>query len=497
MTGAGESPLVAGHFADLFYAAVVPSAVLDAEGCYLAVNPAMCALLQRSAADLLDSGFADVTHDDDVAAGHALLGRIRAGPETTARLEKRYLRPDGTEIAAAVHFAGLSAEAGEWIALAQVIDLTDQRRAELLLAHQATHDPATGLVTRGVYLEQLARALARLPRVEGRYVVVLFCDLDRLKYVNDTHGHLAGDALIAEFARRVQAAVRPSDVVARLGGDEFGVLLEDVAHPVESAEIAQRVLDALAEPFLHDRRRLEIRASIGIAVSTEQRTTPETILAHADSAMYRAKNRGRGRYELFDDDAYTAARARQTVEQQLRDAIKADQLLLHYQPLLVLGTHRIVGVEALLRWRKPDGSVVAASEFIAVAEEADLLRPLTGWLFTTACAQLAAWDSELGSLAPQQMYVNIGGSQLADDDLATTIAGALHTTAISPDRLCIEVTETQILTHPAATAATVAELLQMGCQLVVDDFGTGYSTLSRLRACPGSRGTWVTILREF
>ena len=477
--GAGE-----GWLQEFFQAAPVPTAVLGGDGCYLAVNATFCDLLQRSPRELLGQGFADVTHDEDLALSDEVFARLRSGGAgSQQRLEKRYLRSDGAKVHAAVHLVAVVIR-GELRVLVQVIDLTEQRRAEAMLAHQATHDPATGLVTRGVLLEQLSRALARLPRTQGRFVAVLFCDLDRLKYVNDTYGHLAGDALIAEFATRVRATVRPSDVVARIGGDEFAVLLEDVGHPGESTEIAQRVLAALAEPFSHHHRRLEIRASIGIAVSTTEKTTPEAILAHADAAMYRAKQRGRGRYELFDDDAYAAARQRQHLEEQLRSAFTDGELLLHYQPMLDLVTRRVAGVEALLRWNHPQRGILTASQFIAVAEEADLLRPITGWLFTTACAQLAAWDTTLGAAAPREVYVNVAGSQLADEHLPATIAGALEQTGIPATRVKIEVTETQILTDPGHTTATVAALRGLGCDLVVDDFGTGYSTLSRITELP-------------
>ena len=484
MTETGPAPDEERWFEDFFHNGPVPTAVVGNDGCFLAVNAAFCGLLHRSQEDLLEQGVAAVTHRDDVALSDEVFSRLRDG-SGWQRLEKRYLRPDGTEVPAAVHLVAVS-RGGEVRVLVQVIDLTEQRHAEALLAHQATHDVATGLVNRWVFVEQLTRALARLPRTQGRYVAVLFCDLDRLKYVNDTYGHLAGDALIAEFASRLRAAVRPSDVVARIGGDEFAVLLEDVGHPYESTEIAQRVLDALAVPLSHKNRRLEIRASVGIAVSTTEKITPETILAHADAAMYRAKQRGRGRYELFDDDAYAVARQRQHLEEQLRGGIPAGQFELHYQPLLNLATDAVTGVEALLRWNHPDRGLLSASEFIAVAEEADLLRPLTGWLVATACAQLAAWDAELGPAGPSELYVNVTGSQLADEHLAATLTDALARSGIAADRLKLEVTETQIYTDPTTIATTARDVTLLGCGLVVDDFGTGYSTLSRLTELPVS-----------
>jgi diguanylate cyclase (GGDEF)-like protein len=383
-----------------------------------------------------------------------------------------------------MHWTVVTGSGGEPLLSCQLIDLTEQHRVEELLAHRATHDPLTELGTRTVFLSHLERALHRLPRTDGQQAVVLFLDLDRLKYVNDTFGHLTGDAVLAEFSTRLRAAVRPSDVVARLGGDEFAVLLEEVDHPAESVVVAERILAAMRSPFVHSGRRIEICASIGIAVSATSQTTPDVLVAHADAAMYRAKQRGRGRFELFDDDAYTATVRRQSLEQELRSAVDRGQLLLHYQPIRDLNAGSIHAVEALLRWQHPERGLVSAAEFIHVAEDSDLLPLMARWLFETACCQLAGWDAELGADAPEAMFVNVAGSQLSDAGLVEAIADAVSGAGIAADRLFLEITESQIIADPLATAVNVAALQDMGCSLVVDDFGTGYSSLSRLSELP-------------
>ena len=483
--GDDESALPARVWQDAFAHAAVPAVVVDLYGRYRAVNAAFAELVGRPAEGLIGSDFTTVTHPEDAALIQQILERARRdGVPSSGRMEQRFVRPGGAEVRVALHAVPMTEVSGETLLLAQMIDLTEQRRAESELAHRATHDALTELSTRGVFLDQLGRALARLPRTSGRHAVVLFLDLDRLKYVNDTYGHLSGDAVIIEFATRLRAALRPSDVIARLGGDEFAVLLEDVVHPAESVAVAERILDGLEAPFHFASRRIEIRASIGVAVSTTDRTTPEALVAHADAAMYRAKQRGSGRFELFDEDAYTAGVRRQEIEDRLRAGVRDGELLLHYQPIVDVQTLRLVGVEALLRWQHPERGLVVAAEFIDIAERSDLLRPLAGWLFETALCQLARWDRELGAAAPQQMYVNVAGSQFGDDRLLSSIKDAVARSGVDVGRLSLEITETQILADPKATAATLDELLELGCTLVVDDFGTGYSSLSRLADLP-------------
>jgi diguanylate cyclase (GGDEF)-like protein len=352
------------------------------------------------------------------------------------------------------------------------------------LAARALRDPLTGALSRSVFHEELARALSRRSR-EPRTLAVLFLDLDRLKQVNDWYGHAAGDELIRQTVERMSAGVRPSDAIARMGGDEFVVLLDDLQSPEEAEAVAERLLAKISEPYLLAPGALVYgSASVGIALADTTALTADELLSHADAAMYKAKQSGRGRWELFDAAAYTAANARLQLETELRAAIPDDQLLLHYQPIFNLNTGEPAAVEALLRWRHPSRGVLAADAFIEVAEDSGVLADIGPWVIEEACRQLAAWDRTLGSRAPKDIYVNLSVGELVRPQLNDCIAAAARRANITMDRLVIEVTESGMLDTPGSVTDAVDQLLQLGCRVAIDDFGTGYSALSRLVELP-------------
>ncbi len=425
------------------------------------------------------------------ARGWGVLNLYRSSPR----------RLDPQELAAAQTLANLATSY-----LVVAADRDSARRAQNQLAQHAMHDSLTGLPVRSVFLEQLAHALARLDR-HPAHVGVLFLDLDGLKYVNDTYGHAAGDRLIRTSAERVRAALRPSDVVARVGGDEFVVLLEDLDGPADAACIAQRVLAELAAPYRPDGQLVTPSASLGLAVTSDPERTPDALIAHADAAMYRAKRAGRGRYEVFDPAWYAAERARATARQDLstalRTALREGQLELHYQPIIDLTgsgdvarpgsdpavpTARgpVYGVEALARWRHPERGLLAAGEFIDLAERSGLMVELGGWVLRTACEQLASWDRLLGSHAPRRVFVNLSVPELVRPGLADHVATCLHDSGVAASRLVLEITESDLFRDPQAVTAAVDLLRALGCELAIDDFGTGYSSLSRLVQVPVS-----------
>ena len=372
-------------------------------------------------------------------------------------------------------------------------DRDTARRAQEELAHRAMHDPLTGLPVRWVLLEQLAHALARLERHPG-HVGVLFGDLDGLKYVNDTYGHGAGDRLLVTCVERVRAALRPTDVVARVGGDEFVVLLEDVDGVEAAAGVARRVLAELAAPYRPDGEVLQPSASVGVAVTTDPAVTPDALIAHADSAMYRAKRAGRGRYEVFDPALYVAERARVSAQgdivSALRQALREGQLALHYQPVVALTADGTGGdlhaLEALVRWQHPVRGLLTAQEFVPQAELAGMMPEVGAWVLATACDQLARWDRLLGDRSPARLFVNVSVDELIGADFDRHLAAALPGSGIDAHRLTVEITETGLVTDPPAAAAGLAVLLERGCELAIDDFGTGYSSLSRLVDLPAS-----------
>jgi len=375
------------------------------------------------------------------------------------------------------------------------------------LAERALHDPLTGLLVRSVLLEQLAHNLARLERHAGD-VAVLFIDLDGLKQVNDTYGHAAGDALIRCGAQRLRSTVRPSDTVARIGGDEFVVLLDELDEGdvvAGAVAVAQRLLAALDPPCpVTPELSVRPRASIGIATASnasstgqgdvgetgarlkpDARARADELLSCADAAMYEAKRGGGGRYQLFDEAAHGAMNARLHLTAELRAALPASQLRLHYQPIIDLSSGATYGVEALLRWEHPDGRLRAAAEFIDVAQQAGLLSDIGGWVITEGCRQLAAWTISLGARAPQRMFLNVSAAELSQPRLHEHLGDTTRALRLDPQRLVLEVTETGML-DAAGSAATLAALKELGCKLAIDDFGTGHSSLSRLVQLPAN-----------
>ena len=362
------------------------------------------------------------------------------------------------------------------------------RAAQEELAWRATHDALTGLPVRWVLLEQLAHALHRLERHPG-HVAVLFLDLDGFKDVNDRLGHAAGDRLILAFVARVAGVLRPSDVLARFGGDEFVVLLEDVSGPEAAMQVAERVLRALEKPQ-DGGQGVQPSASIGVISTDRASEAPASLIARADSAMYRAKQAGRGRCVLFDPQFHEAQRAgdarSRDIAEQLGTALRADELELHYQPIVELGRPGLYAVEALLRWPHPDLGLLAAHDVLDAAERHGLLVELGGWVLATACRQLAAWDAELADAAPRRLFVNLSAREFAQPGLAAVVDGHVRSCGLAPQRLSLEITETGLFPEPSSVPHAVRELTELGCQLAIDDFGTGHSSLSRLLEVPGA-----------
>lgn len=369
-------------------------------------------------------------------------------------------------------------------------DVTERRRAEEQLSHLALHDSLTGLPNRVLLLERLAHALALAPHNDSN-VVVLFADLDHLKLVNDGLGRRAGDELLAAVAHRLSEtmliadAVDPLDprTVARHGGDQFVVLCEVYTREQGAIRLAERLTETLAAPFLLAGEEVLTSASIGIAISDES-SSPDSMLRDAETAMQRAKTRGRGRYELFDETLHTRFADGLQREKALRYAIEQDQLRLHYQPIVSLRDHRIVAVEALVRWEHPERGLLAPSEFIELAEDSGLIIALGEWVLREGCRQIASWEQDLGADFAPQVSVNISARQLAHPEIAMSVSRGLEEAGAEPARLALEITETVLMEDGGAPVATLQTLKRLGGQVMLDDFGTGYSSLSYLGRLP-------------
>jgi len=369
------------------------------------------------------------------------------------------------------------------------VDVTERKRLEGALAYQAFHDGLTDLANRALFRDRVQHALARAGR--GEHVAVLFLDLDDFKGVNDSLGHAEGDALLRRVADRLRASTRGFDTVARLGGDEFAVLLEGMVSPAEVGPVVERVTEALAVPIVLAGREVIVRASIGVAHADIGSESADELLRNADVAMYRAKALGKGRHVLFEPAMHAAAIERLEVEAELRHAIATPAmsgLRLAYQPVMDLGTSRLAGFEALVRWSHPVRGDIPPAAFIPVAEETGLVIAIGRWALGEACRQLAEWELLLPRWTPTHraptVAVNLSGRQLEDDGLVGELAAVLATTGVTPQRVTLEITESAIMRNTEATLARLHALKRLGVRLAIDDFGTGYSSLAYLQRFP-------------
>ncbi len=365
--------------------------------------------------------------------------------------------------------------------VANVRDVTERAEAAARLTWQAFHDPLTGLPNRALLSDRLRPAVER-DRRRGEQVALLFVDVDRFKVVNDTLGHETGDQLLVALAERISDAIRPGDTVARLGGDEFIVLVETVTDPHDVTLLAQRIGAAVAQPVRLPQGEVRVSASIGIAFDSGDE--PEALLRNADIALYRAKEEGRDRYEIFDDSLRVATLRRLTVERELRDALARDALDVYFQPVVALDTGIIVGAESLLRLRAADGNHLSPAEHVAVADESGLIVPIGLVVMDRACAALARWRATFGGDAPRRVGVNVSGRQLASPDLARGVDRTASTHGLVPTDLVLELTESTVIGADRSTLRTVEQLHEMGVRLAIDDFGTGYSSLAYLKRFP-------------
>ncbi|MFT3694099.1 MAG: EAL domain-containing protein [Kofleriaceae bacterium] len=349
------------------------------------------------------------------------------------------------------------------------LEIERRKGTELRLIEQAHHDALTGLANRKLLLEHMKHAVARWGRRPQAFAVMMI-DLDRFKIINDSLGHLAGDQLLVEVAARLQRCLRSVDTAARLGGDEFAILVDGIDELRDATRTAERIHRALAEPFDLGGREVFVSGSLGIAMMDERYTSGEELLRDADTALYRAKESGRARSQVFDQEMHETVIAQLRSEGELAQAIERDQLRMHYQPIIELATERVVGYEALIRWQHPERGLVGPSRFIPLAEDTGLIRPIGRWVIDRACEQLARTDGVV-------IGVNVSASQLAEPGFAAYVAHALHTHKLDPRRLELELTETTML----ATRNELPELRNLGLSISLDDFGTGYSCLARLQ----------------
>lgn len=476
-------------------------ALVGSDGRRLYNSPAYQKVLGYSPEDLKDSSSFDQIHPDDrprvlKAAEQA---RLTGHGEP---MEYRIRHKDGSWRTLESTASPIRNAKGQTDKLVIVNrDITDRKRAEELLAHNAFHDGLTNLPNRALFLDRLQHALTLSKRHANYKFAVLLIDIDEFKIVNDSLGHTAGDELLIKIGQRLKDAVRRADTVsrprgnglvdkpanddtlARLGGDEFTILLDDIRDPIEAVRVAERVQAELATPFVVNQQEIVISASIGIAASTTPHTQAEDLLRDADIAMYRAKRAGKARCEVSDTAMHEAAVKRLRLETDLRKAFDQGEFRVFYQPIVSLQTGKITGFEALTRWQRPEG-IVPPIEFIAVAEEIGLIIPMNRQLRREACLQLQFWQSEFPATPPLTMSVNITPKEFAQPDLAGEIGKTLAEIGFDPGCLQLEIIETIAMGDAEKSGQVLAQLKALGVRLSIDDFGTGYSSLSRLRRIP-------------
>lgn len=476
-------------------------AVVNHDGQRVYSSPAYQKVLGYSAEDLDNATSFDQIHPSD-------RDRVKEAAEKAYRtgrgqkLEYRMRHKDGSWRVLESTANTIKNNEGEAERLVIVNrDITDRKRAEETLAHRAIHDGLTDLPNRDLFLDRLQHAMLRARRHSDYKFAVLFVDIDEFKVVNDSLGHSAGDELLVEIAKRMSTSFRDTDTVARLqtgteadlrlealsvarlGGDEFTVLLEDVFRASDAIRVGQRIQERLAIPFEIKGRQIVIKSSIGVALNANSYSKPEELVRDAEIAMYRAKQSGKARCEVFDPGMHSTAVRRLKLETDLRLGLERGELLVYYQPIISLRSGKITGFEALSRWKHPEG-MISPADFIPVADETGLILPLNRALLREACEQLCSWQLELGCEPPLTISMNITPKQFAQPQLAQEIDAILHQAGISPGSVSLEIVETIAMGEPDRALAVLSELKELGVLLSIDDFGTGYSSLSRLPRFP-------------
>jgi diguanylate cyclase (GGDEF)-like protein/PAS domain S-box-containing protein len=361
-------------------------------------------------------------------------------------------------------------------------DVTEQKRLEDDLVHQAFHDALTGLANKALFRDRMNLAIARIERTH-KYVAVLFLDLDNFKMINDSLGHLMGDELLVSVAKVLVGCLRSGDTAARLGGDEFAVLIEDADNHDAVIRLADRILAALRKPIQVGSQNVLITASIGITFGVSD-SEGEQLLSNADLAMYMAKSQGKNRYEEFQDQMHTAVVARLELEADLRRAVIADEFVVHYQPVFDLGEREIVGFEALVRWQHPLKGLLAPADFIPFAEEIGIIDAIDRFVLLEACAQARRWQEAGLVRSDLQISVNLSAREMVDSSIAASVSASLAESGFDPRNLIIEITESAVMRDLEAAVRNLRALADLGLRVAIDDFGTGYSSLSHLEQLP-------------
>jgi diguanylate cyclase (GGDEF)-like protein/PAS domain S-box-containing protein len=476
-------------YRNLFELAPVGYLFLDAEGAVREANLA-CAELLGQPRSLLENASVQmlIRPEDRSRLERHLVGIVDGATES---LQVRVLHSDGRHVPVSVRSVAMRGPDGAVVGIHMAfMDISDHERAQSELKrardhlqHLAHHDPLTDLPNRLLFGDRLEQAVLRARR-RRRGLALLYIDVDRFKFINDSMGHQAGDEFLRELSRRLRESVRAEDTVARIGGDEFTVILERVDAVEQAAEVADKLVRTLRPPVVLGEHRISVSCSIGVALYPAHGDNPESLSRSADAAMFAAKEQGRDRIQCFTEALAQQTSSRLLIESELRRALSAGELRLHYQPQYCGRSGRIVGVEALVRWQHPVRGLVPPGEFIPVAEDCGLIPAIGRWVLEEACRQGRAWHGQGHRL---RMAVNLSTRQLGLPSFVRELEQVLRRSEFPPDSLELEITEGALTVDAEAAIAQLRALRELGVHIAIDDFGTGYSSLSRLRRLPISR----------
>ena len=447
-------------------------------------NARLCEMTGYRREEMVGRTTFDLLFDDE---GRQIISRENEQRKKgiSGQYEARIRKKCGEMMWVLISGAPVTNEAGEVTGtLGMFMDISERKRAEEQLLHDAFHDGLTGLANRALFMDHLRMTIERCKSRNSNHYAVLFLDYDRFKVVNDSLGHAEGDELLKQIARRLELWTRTGDLVARLGGDEFVILLTEMLEPDDAMQVAERIQEDLKEPFDLNGRDLFISASIGIALSVDGFRTAEDMLRDADIAMYRAKTTGRARHQVFTEAMRIQATTRLQMETELRHALEHQEFEINYQPILNLETQVIKGFEALVRWRHPERGFIPPEEFIPTAEESGLILPLGRWILGESCRQLRHWQESMPHAESLVISVNLSAKQFLQSDLAEQVVEALESSGLPSRWLKLEITESYLIENSEKAVKVMNRLRDIGVELSLDDFGTGYSSLSYLHRLP-------------
>ncbi|HMQ05001.1 MAG TPA: EAL domain-containing protein [Pyrinomonadaceae bacterium] len=473
------------RFRSAFNYAPIGIALVSANGSWLKVNHALCDLLGYTREEFLATDFQSMIFPEDLGKTLVKIHELVSGKEANCQMEQRYLHKSGRTVWALWSVSAASdIKSSVPNLIFQIQDITGKKLAEEKLQHEATHDALTGLPNRKLFMTRLSEALVSARQNRDYRVSVLFIDLDRFKYVNDSLGHLIGDQLLINIAERLRECMRPSDIVARLGGDEFTILVEGNYDSQEVIRLAERIQQKFSMPFDLDGHEVFSSASIGILHASENHLSSEDMMRDADTAMYQAKRSGKARHEVFDERMYLAAKETLQIETDLRRAIENNEIFFLYQPIFSLENEQIKGFEALTRWMHPKLGEISPARFIGIAEEIGMMERLGTHILEQTCREIGPLIHSFSNNSDLKLSVNVSCRQFGQSKFVSGLSEILAASDFPASRLKLEVTETIFFEYQEKAIEILNEIKALGIEIDIDDFGTGYSNLGYLIRLP-------------